>query len=78
MSERDTQVRPNRFGNPEMVIKMLADKKGFPVGWFRVRGKLYKVKLSKGRKTDSKGREVLYWVSITALPAQQNASTGFM
>ncbi len=55
-------ISTDRFGNPYQLIGCKPNKKGFPVGYAELGGKLYKIEPSEAKKEG-----VDFWVKITAV-----------
>jgi len=61
--------RMNRFGNPEVVIGIKPNRKGYPTGYVELGGKLYQIGVTNSNKDG-----VLYWVRLTKLQARTQQS----
>lgn len=58
-------MRPGRFGKDEAVIKIVKKGDKYPKGYVEIKGQLYKVTCSQGRKDDKYGNPIEYWVNLT-------------
>lgn len=66
------EMRPGRFGKEEAVIKIVEKDGKFPKGYVTIKGQLYKVTASEGRKDDKNGNPIKYWVNIQHIGAANN------
>jgi hypothetical protein len=51
-------------GKAETFIGLKKDKDGFPVGYMEDGGKVYRIKVTDGKKTDRNGNQIEHWVTI--------------
>lgn len=68
--ERRQRVSTDRFGNPYQLIGCKPNKNGYPVGYVKLKGQLYKLEPS-----DSKKEGVENWIKVTAIKEQARHSS---
>ncbi len=69
-----SNTRVDRFGNPYKLAKLVANKNGYPQGFVDIGNQTFKVEVSEGKKQDSRGRDVMFWVKLTKLQKRTQQS----
>jgi len=64
------RISTDRFGNAYQLIGCKPNKNGYPVGYIELGGKLYKIEPSPSNKEG-----VDYWVKVTAIKKQNQATS---
>jgi hypothetical protein len=64
-------IRRDPLGRLTQLVKCKLSKRGFPVGYMELGGKLYKVEPSEGKKDG-----VIYWVKVTLLDKSSRSRSG--